>query len=215
MNQKKIIALATTASLMTASIVVPVSVDAHMGGKKHGGHKFKDVNDRHSHYASIHKLADRQVIKGYKDGTFRPNQQVTRGQVASIIANVLDLNTENISDPGFLDVTSDNSHYRGIAALVEAGIIDGYGDGTFRPNAPLTRAQMAKILVKAFQFQQTGNADTPFIDVNSSEYIDFIITLYELGITKGTSRSTFSPNDPVTRGQLASFVLRCEEIYKR
>lgn len=211
MNQRKVIALATTASLMTASIIVPVSVDAFTGG----GYKFTDVNDSHSHSSSIYKLADRQVLKGYADGTFRPNKPVTRGQVASIITSVLKLDTSNISNPGFVDVAPGNSHYAGIAALVEARILSGYGDGTFRPNAPLTRGQMAKILVKAFQFKETGSAATPFTDVNSSEYITFINTLYELGITKGTSKSTFSPNKHVTRGQLASFVLRCEDISKK
>jgi hypothetical protein len=214
MNRNKVIALAATASLMTASIVIPVSVDAHPAGKP-GNYKFKDVNDSHSHSASIYKLANRQIIKGYKDGTFRPNEQVTRGQVASIITSILNIDTTNVPNPGFADVTTANSHYTGIAALVNAGVLSGYGDGSFLPNAPLTRGQMAKILVKAFQFKETGSATTPFVDVNNSEYINFINTLYELGITKGTTQSTFSPNAPVKRGQLASFVLRCEDISKK
>ncbi len=215
MNRKKVVALATTASLMTAAVVIPVSVDAHPAGGKPGAYKFKDVNDRHSHSASIYKLADRQIIKGYKDGTFRPNEQVTRGQVASIITSILNIDTTNVPNPGFTDVTPGKSHYHGIAALVDAGVLSGYGDGTFHPNAALTRGQMAKILVKAFQFKETGSAATPFTDVKSSEYLNFINTLYELGITKGTSKSTFSPNTPVKRGQLASFVLRCEDISKK
>lgn len=215
MNRKKVIALATTASLMTASVIIPASVDAHPGGGMPGGYKFKDVNDSHSHSASIYKLANRQIIKGYKDGTFRPNEQVTRGQVASIIANILNMDASTIPNPGFTDVTPGNSHYSGIAALVKAGVLSGYGDGTFRPNAPLTRGQMAKILVKAFQFKEAGYVHTPFTDVNDSEYSNFITTLYELGITRGTTQSTFSPNISVKRGQLASFVLRCEDIAKK
>lgn len=215
MNRSKVIALAATASLMTASVIIPVSVDAHPGDGRSGSYKFKDVNEGYTHSSSIYKLANRQVIKGYKDGTFRPNEQVTRGQVASIITSILNINPINIPNPGFTDVTVANSHYNGIAALAQAGVLNGYGDKSFRPNAPLTRGQMAKVLVKAFQFKETASANTPFTDVNNSEYSNCINTLYELGITRGTSKSTFSPDLPVKRGQLASFVLRCEDISKK
>jgi hypothetical protein len=108
---------------------------------------FSDVAG-HTHENGIGALVQAEITSGYADGTFRPNLSVTRGQMATFLTKGLEL------PPGDASVFSDadgHTHTRGIGALVGADIAAGYADGTFRPNAPVTRGQMATFLAKALR----------------------------------------------------------------
>lgn len=105
-----------------------------------------------THKDAIIELLDRGIVGGFPDGTYKPKQQVTRGEAAKIIAKVLNLDTQNVNDPGFTDISKNHPYYGEIAALVNAGIISGYEDKTYKSGNPLTRGQMAKILSIAFGF---------------------------------------------------------------
>ncbi|MEK3935600.1 S-layer homology domain-containing protein [Sporosarcina sp. FSL W7-1349] len=175
---------------------------------------FSDVKNIPSHhfYEAVTSLAERGVINGYEDGTFRPGQHINRMHAAKIMALALGLDTENVKDPGFTDVSKSNPYYGHIAALVEAGIISGYEDNTFKPTANLSRAHMAKMIVLGFKFEQEKLGNLPFTDINSKQWhADFIQTLYSNNITTGTTPTTFSPSALVTRGQMASFIFRSEQ----
>ena len=97
--------------------------------------------------------------------------------------------------------------------FVEHGIINGYEDGTFKPEGTLTRAEMTKILVCALGYEEEANAlkgDTKFTDVSpkadwASGYINLAV---DKGIVEGVTDSTFAPSEPVTTGQLVAMVLR-------
>lgn len=172
---------------------------------------FTDLNANADYYKPVLELYNRGYISGYKDGTFRPNQAVTRGQAAKMLAQALNLNTASPKNPRFSDVPTSNGFYKYIAALASAGIINGYSDQTFRPNEPITRNQMAKILTLGYKFQQAAKLTHDFHDVAESNPNRFYIqTLYDLGITKGTTQITYSPYGSVTRGQLATFIYRAE-----
>ncbi len=183
---------------------------------------FSDVDEKHTHYESIMELYSRGYISGYEDGTFRPGNRVTRGHAAKMLSQALGLNIKTPKNPGFTDVPPGNSYYPYIAALAEAKIISGYSkentmtgyiDKTFRPNEPITRNQMAKILTLGYEFQLAAKLTHEFSDVtatNQNKY--YIQTLYDLGVTQGTTPVTYSPSKAVTRGQLASFIMRAENI---
>ena len=110
-----------------------------------------------------------------------------------------------------LPVTVTYEHYGAIAALAEKKILNGYTDGTFKPNEPITRAQMAKILANAFELSSVFET-LPFTDVFvKAESFRYINALYSYAITTGTSASTYSPGNRVTRGQLAVFITRAEK----
>ena len=98
----------------------------------------------------MNELAERNIIGGYPDGTFKPGNPITRGQAAAIIAKLTEMDLTNVKNPNFKDVSEANGYYKAIAALAEANIIDGYGDGRYGPNDPIKRGQLASILVKAF-----------------------------------------------------------------
>ena len=105
---------------------------------------FKDLDPNAYYYDAVIELYNRGDIGGYKDGTFRPNQAVTRGQAAKMLANASNLNVTNPSNPGFRDVPTNHDYYKYIAALANEGIINGYDDKTFRPNEPINRNQWRK-----------------------------------------------------------------------
>ena len=171
---------------------------------------FKDVPPTKHFAQAVNELAERNIIGGYPDGTFKPSNSITRGQAAAIIAKMIKLDTDNVKNPNFKDVSTANGYYKAIAAMAEKGIIGGYGDGRYGPNDPIKRGQMASILVKAFDLPRDGDIENPFKDVASS-HTGNILIIYKLGITTGTTPSTFSPNAAITRGQAAKLIKATED----
>lgn len=173
---------------------------------------FKDIDQYNSHYENILKLYKQGAIGGFPDKTFRPNQSVTRGQAAKMLATVLDLDLKNVDNPYFKDVPKSNEYYKYIAALKNAGIMSGYPNGTFMPNEIITRGQLSKMLVLGFKFEVASSYNHNFQDVNSqTSNAAYIQTLVDLKITEGTTPVTFSPYNAVTRGQIASFIVRAQD----
>ncbi|TSI07378.1 S-layer homology domain-containing protein [Lysinibacillus sp. BW-2-10] len=200
----KIVASTITASV-AASAIVMLAPHADAASIK-----FNDVSPNSYFSNAVNSLSARNIIKGYGDGTFRPQNSITRAEAATIIAQAIDLDTSNIKDPGFKDVSKENWAYQYIAALANKGIIVGY-NGEFKPNDPLTRAQMAKIISVAYNFQQSDSLKLPFTDVKKGDWFsEYVGALVENDITSGTTPTTFSPSKIVTRGQIASFVYRSE-----
>ncbi|MEK3935693.1 S-layer homology domain-containing protein [Sporosarcina sp. FSL W7-1349] len=198
------------ATLATAAAAVVTVAPVHT---KAESPTFTDVRDIPSHhfYEAVMKYTAAEMMSGYPDGTFKPGQNITRQDAAKLLALVLELDTVNVKDPGFTDVRKTSPYYGYIAALVEAGIISGYEDNTFRPAASLTRAQMAKIIVLGFELDDPKTTSLPFKDINNKQWhMEFVRALYANEITTGTTPTTFSPNALVTRGQMASFVFRSE-----
>ncbi len=195
--------LASVMALGSIVVAAPMTTEASA--------KFLDLNTNNQHYNAIVNLAERGIIKGFGDGTFKPGQSVTRGQAAKIIAGVLELDTTNVVNPGFTDVPTTHEYYGAIAALANAGIIRGYGDGTFGHGKTVTRNHMAKMIAGAFELTAPAESTLPFKDVSAeSEYAGYITALYAKAITTGTTPTTFSGASNVTRGQLASLVVRAE-----
>ncbi|MFS0689440.1 S-layer homology domain-containing protein [Sporosarcina sp. 179-K 8C2 HS] len=200
---------ALSLSLAAGAVVVaaPASADA-------ATISFKDVPTDLDHHASIMDLAERGILQGYEDGTFRPDEKLTRAHASKILAMSLGLDTTNVKDPGFKDINENQWYYGYVAALANAGYLSGFEDGTFRPNAPMTRAQTAKILDLSYKLPK-AQADNPFTDVrNSAWYVDHVRTLVENKVTKGKTATTFEPNANVTRAHMASFVVRSENFEK-
>lgn len=202
--------LATTVAAGAIVAVAPVNTEAAPRG-------FSDVKNIPSHhfYEAVMDLSSKGIIGGYPDGTFKPNQNISRQHAAKFLSLALGLDTRNVKNPGFKDVNKTNPYYGSIAALVEAGIISGNKDNTFKPNDNLTRTQMAKMLVLGFDLKSKGPQKNPFSDVDNNNWNkSFVQVLYANEITTGTTSSTYSPNASVTRGQLASFIFRSETATK-
>lgn len=177
--------------------------------------KFTDVPSTKPYANAVYELAERNIIGGYEDGTFKPAASITRGQAAAIIAKLRNFDTRNVKDPKFKDVRQSQWNYGAIAALANAGVINGYGDGRFGPNDSITRAQMASILVKAFGLPpySYSSSENPFTDTQRlASHQTTINILYKMGITSGTSLTTFSPNAPISRAQAAVLIVKTEKV---
>ncbi|MBB4824985.1 hypothetical protein HNO89_002211 [Sporosarcina luteola] len=200
--------------LLTAFGALLLAVSLPVTGTAASAPQFSDVPASKHFAEAVYELAGRNIIGGYPDGTFKPGNPITRGQAAAIIAKMLDLDTNQVKNPGFKDVSTKNGYYKAIAALAEKEIIGGYEDGRFGPNDPIKRGQMASILVKAFDLPRYVTDENPFKDVKNYSYVSHsqnILIIYHLGITTGTSPTTFSPNASITRGQAAKLLKATEE----
>ncbi|MEE1132972.1 MAG: 5'-nucleotidase C-terminal domain-containing protein [Caryophanon sp.] len=194
---------ATAATAVLATVVSPVQAADQV--------TFTDVKESYTHAAAVYELAEAGIISGFGDGTFGPGQDVTRGQVAKIIANALDLDTTNVVDPAFIDVPATNQYYGAVAALKEAQIISGYGDNTYGVGDAVTRGQMAKIIERAFGLRDVTEAPK-FTDVpDTHQYFDAVAALSSNGVALGFGDGTYGVDKNITRGQLASFITRAME----
>lgn len=113
------------------------------------GDRFRD-DDRSAHEAMIERVAAAGITHGCSTERFCPSRPVTRGQLAAFLARALGLSSQS-AEARFRDVSARHAHAGAIAALTERGIASGYRDGTFRPEAEVTRAQMASLLVRSFE----------------------------------------------------------------
>jgi hypothetical protein len=167
---------------------------------------FKDVPAMYSFFEEIMYLSGRDVINGYNDGTFKPNQEVSRAAAAAMIGRAIGLDGEKKATT-FKDVGVSSFASGYIDSAVEEGIIKGFTDGTFRPNEIVTRGQMAIFLARAFELEDVG--DTYFKDITSQmAAYSPILQILQAGITDGYNDGTFRPNLDVTRSQFSAFLAR-------
>jgi hypothetical protein len=167
--------------------------------------RFIDVPYGHRNYVHINALVDLGIINGYSDNTFKPNNTLTRAQAAIMIVRAAGISTEGVSS-SFTDVSPTHAAYKFISAAYQAGIINGYSDGTFKPNAFVTRAQIAIMVQRAFNVQASETV-VSFIDVPEGYAPKkFIEILASQKIVNGYSDGTFKPLNNVTRAQFSTMI---------
>ncbi|GLC90057.1 InlB B-repeat-containing protein [Lysinibacillus piscis] len=152
----------------------------------------------------IEELAAQGIIRGYEDGTFRPEESISRMHVALLLTRAFSFDKVRTSDD-FSDVSPTHPYYDAIKTLQQAGIIDG-SNGAFLPTENMTRAQLAKVLVGVLGL--TPESKSSFMDVASDHWsTGYIAVLEHEGIALGDN-GYFHPNAPVTRAQFVAFLYR-------
>ncbi len=165
---------------------------------------FSDVPKTHWAWEMIQDMTRKGIITGYPDKTFRPNDYIKRQHIAVMFARAFELEPIRETVP-FKDVLPSHPYYEAITKLYQAGIVDG-SNGEFHPDAFLTRAQMAKVLVEALQLTPDGTSH--FKDVPPTHWsYNYIATLQQEGIALGDD-GYFKPNDPMTRAQFVALMSR-------
>ncbi|MBD7909407.1 S-layer homology domain-containing protein [Sporosarcina gallistercoris] len=196
-------------SIAVASSAIVATVPAYHA--EAASKKFTDVNPKSVHAEAIQSLVERGIISGFTDHTFRPGNVLTRAEAAKMIALSIGLDTTTVSDPAFTDVKKGVWYYEYVAALSNSGLLDGFSDKTFRPGQNLTRAEIAKLLVKSYELDNGETMTNPFTDVQAGRWFTpYIQSIYSTGITKGKTKTLFVPDEGVTRGEFATFVVRAE-----
>ena len=148
---------------------------------------------------------------GYSDGTVRPNGRITRAEVATIFFRLLtdDARQRNwSSENNFSDVSADKWYNNAVSTLCHMGVLGGYSDGTFRPNAPITRAEFAKIAV-SFSQANGSAVYSYFTDVKTTDWFaPYVTAAKDSGLIEGYSDGSFKPENRITRAEACAIVNR-------
>jgi hypothetical protein len=174
---------------------------------------FSDLNNNHRFYNEINYLLAREVITGFQDGSFRPSDKVTRAQAAIMIGRALGLDGTKRTT-GFKDVGTSSAASGYIASAVERGIITGFKDNTYHPNAPVTRGQMAIFIARAYDLKNEAQVSFSDVPKGSASYV-YIQRILAEGITTGYNDGTFKPERELIRSDFAAFMARAlDEKFK-
>lgn len=168
------------------------------------GGSYPDVVLSHWAFAQIEDLTKRGVIGGYTNGTFRPENTVTRAEFTKMLCLALSIPSGSTSD--FEDAKG-NWAEGYISALVAKGIIKGYANGTFRPAAEITRAEICAIISRAKSLS-TGSASAVFPDIEDHWAKPEIALVASNSIVGGYPNGVFRPNANATRAEVAAIIYR-------
>ena len=177
--------------------------------------RFSDVCPDHWAYTYIEFMAQRGIVGGYPDGTFRPNNTATRAQLAKMVTIALGWPVVTPATPSFRDVPTSNSFYSYVETVKAHGVISGYPCGSagepcpgayFRPNNNVTRAQSSKMIVIAFGWPINTSGGPHFTDVPANDgFYPYVETAFNYAIVTGYG-TEFRPNNNVTRAQLSKML---------
>ena len=168
---------------------------------------FSDVRPTDYFYEAVRSLFCMGAIGGYPDGTFRPNAVSTRGQLSKIIVISKGWGLISPPSPSFPDVQRDNPFYAYVETARAHGIIAGYSDGTFRPNANVTRGQLTKVVVLTEGWPLLYPARATFTDVTPSHtFFTFVETAVAHGAISGYADGSFRVGTNATRGQISKMI---------
>ncbi len=170
------------------------------------------LSDINSHWASgfIREAVTRGLVQGYTDATFRPDQSMTRAEFAVVLAKALRLQGKGAALP-FLDQDAIGVWAKlPIVLAVEAGLLSGYEDNRFRPNQPITRAEIAVIIARGLGLDIGSYATTAFADDDDipAWAKGAAEALRRMGLLAGRDGARFVPNDVATRAEAVVLLLR-------
>ncbi|WP_229520773.1 5'-nucleotidase C-terminal domain-containing protein [Paenibacillus sp. GM2] len=175
---------------------------------------FADIAD-HWSKVDVESLAAKMIVAGRTPTTYVPDAPVTRAEFASLIVRALGLSVSSEAE-GFRDVAATDWHADQVQAAVNAGIVNGYADGTFRPDRTITREEMAIMVSRALQyagFQRADISPTEFADgAQVSIWAKEAVQLLNgLRIMNGDHRNQFVPKSNATRAESAAVLNRMME----
>ena len=169
---------------------------------------FKDVDEKAYYAAAVEWAVAKNITKGTAADTFAPNDTCTRGQVVTFLWRAAGEPKPSGAKNPFTDVKEGSYYYEAVLWAVEQGITTGTSATTFSPNEGCTRGQVATFLWR-YENKPASAAKNPFEDVKQGAYYyEAVLWAVEADVTKGTSATTFAPNDTCTRGQIVTFLYR-------
>ncbi|WP_243300438.1 S-layer homology domain-containing protein [Bacillus litorisediminis] len=194
---KKVFVLLTAIFMFLSFLITPVGAAT----------KFSDIPSNHWAKNEIDYLVGKEIIYGFPNGQFKPNEKLTRIQIAMMIQRAKQYPEVSI-DPGLSDIKQGNKYYTLVATLIHEGLFtDVIKTDKFDPGKFVTRAEMASILAKAFDLK--GISDKKFTDVPTNHWAySYVQALAANHITYGVTETTFQPNTEINRVQFTAFLAR-------
>ena len=186
------------------------------GGGMGQGHMFTDVAAGDWYAEMAENMASHDFMGGFTDGTFGPDQPLTRGQFAGIMARMMDV--QPLSGTSF----SDTDGFWGagmIETMTQMGVLTGHADGTFGPYDTITREQMAAIMDRAWQAKHGAAAPADMTaamtammgrltDAGGSWAADHIAWMLQMGVINGDGFGMFRPSDMANRAEASAMMWR-------
>ena len=169
---------------------------------------FSDQAEIRNGYA-VQMLVELELIGGYQDGSFRPGAPITRAETATIFFRLLTEKTrkDNLTKyHSFRDVPQGAWYNAAVATMAKLKIITGYPDGTFRPDAPVTRAEFAAIAARFDE--KSARTTASFRDIYGHWAERYISRSAELGWIRGYTDNTFRPDQSITRAEAMALINR-------
>ena len=147
-------------------------------------------------------------ISGFPDGSVRPEQSITRAEIAMILFRLIDSAGKHLPQPNhFIDVQAESWYAQAINYLASNNILAGYEDGTFLPNAHITRGELAAVMSRFFELNINGISS--FADVTISHWaFAYINNAHSRGWVTGYEDGTFRPNNETNRAEAITLINR-------
>lgn len=201
------------AAALTAGLLVPSAGAVDTG--------FSDVPAESALAGEVRKAVDYGLMNGYDNDTFGYGDSMTRAQFTAVLVRMMGWDTVTPQTPTYTDVPDSHTWYGVIETAAAHDVADD--GGAFRPSDPVTRGEMAELLVRALGLKGAAerlndtsstysriHSGTPFIDLPEGK-AGYIAIAYRIGMTNGTSPTTFSPDNTATRAQAAAMLVRVHE----
>lgn len=172
--------------------------------------------DISGHWAekSIVEMTKLQAVKGYLDYTFRPNHEITRAEAVTMIIKTFGLNGKPAVF--YSDLPKSHWAYSYVGIATSAGFVQGYQDGTFKPDRPISRMEMAVLIANAMHLKGKSANVVPFKDVAPDYWgIQILERLKAEGWLAGYQDGTFHPQESGSRAEFASLLYRIVKTTKQ
>lgn len=164
----------------------------------------------------VERAADLGIMKGHANGTFGPEDPITRAQVVQALANFAGADLSGYTGSAFSDVKGEDWYAPAVAWAVEHGIVNGMGDGTFAPDQPILREHLCNVLaryLRSLGYEKSGTpdqfTDDGLISDSGKAHVYFCVSM---GIVNGMGDGTFAPQHTATRGQMAKLLVGMYDI---
>lgn len=149
-------------------------------------------------------------IKGYDDDTFRPDNNITRAEAATILASALNIESDRDAEIGFYDVSRKAWYYDNILAAEQADFFSGYEDGSFKPDNNITRAEFTVAVCNAFgvEIRSKSKSKSKMEDINEHWAKDYVDALVKTKYITGYEDGSFKPDNNITRAEAVAILNR-------
>ena len=196
-----------TATLLPSGASVSIQVNVGSGREN----PFTDVEEGKFYYEPVlwAYYHDPQIAAGTSETTFSPKNPCTRAQIVTFLWRAAGSPEPETTENPFEDVKESKYYYKAVLWAAEAGVTAGTSKTKFSPNDTCTRAQAVTFLWRAAGSPEPETTENPFEDVKESKYYyKAVLWAAEAGVTAGTSKTKFSPNDTCTRSEIVTFLWR-------
>lgn len=189
-----------------------------------GPASYPDLPENHWAYEAVTFLTDKKIVVGYPDGNYRPDQKVTRAEFSTMVIKALGLYQKDI--PQIFEYKDTANHWadRNIQVASYFGLVNGYPNGLFKPNKDVTRMEALSVVLNSLSPENIETEQAQhFLSIyeDYSEIPDWALIqagqaqMYGLVYNTPGHETTFEPNRPATRGELARFIFNMMEAVQK